>query len=283
MRPLTVPSPSTIRAVTYAMGPHAAVETITPEVAQAMLDQNSRNRNLRPATVDRYVRDMLAGVWQMTGEAIKFAADGTLLDGQHRLAAIVKSGVTLQLLVVRNLPEAAQSVMDTGDKRTAADALTLLGERNTSLTAAAARLGIGVERGQLDGRAEVTHPEIIEYLESNPDLRDAVDFVRPLVRRTDCTPAVMAHSMLVLSRIDQMAAATFWIDAAEKVGLAAGDPVIALTNRFAEARRNRQRLTNEMYLSAIYRAWNARRSGQPMRVVKINSSAGGIVPIPVPR
>lgn len=274
---------TTARAVSYVFGPNVAIETITPAIAQAMLDANTRNRNMRPSTVDRYTREMLAGAWHMTGEPIKFAADGTLLDGQHRLAAIVKSGVTVQLLVVRNLDQKSQAVMDSGDKRTASDALSLLGEKNTALTAAAARLGISVERGRLDGRFEVTHTEVIEYVDRNPDLRDAVDFVRPLARRTDCTPAVMAHSMLVLSRIDQMQAATFWLDAAEKVGLRPGDPVIALTNRFAEARRNRQRLNNEMFLSAIYRAWNARRAGQQLRLIKINSTAGGLIPIPEPR
>ena len=96
-------------------------------------------------------------------------------------------------------------------------------------------------------------------------------------------PTLVAYTTWTLGRIDQAAAYEFWIDAAEKVGLVAGDPVIALTNRFAEARRNRERMATDVQLSAIYRAWNARRAGQPLRMLKTRSPSGGLVPIPEPR
>lgn len=38
-----------------------------------------------------------------------------------------------------------------------------------------------------------------------------------------------------------------------------------------------------IYLSLIYRAWNARRSGKTMRFIRVNSPSGGLVPIPEPR
>lgn len=281
----TLPAPlrTTTRAVSRISGPTAEVVRVTPDLAREWLDRNTKNRNIRKATVARYARDMASGDWHMTGEPIKFSASGVLLDGQHRLTAVATAGVPVDLLVVRNLNDVAQAVMDTGDKRTASDALSLLGESHTALLAAAARLGISIERGRMDGRMEVTHSEVVDYVADNPDLRDAVAFVQPLARRTDCLPAVMAHTTLILGRIDRQAVAQFWLDAAEKVGLAYGDPVIALTNRFAEARRNRERLSHAAYLSAIYRAWNARRAGSQLRVIKINSSAGGLVPVPEPR
>ena len=48
----------------------------------------------------------------------------------------------------------------------------------------------------------------------------------------------------------------------------------------AEARRNRERLTRRMYLSAIFRAWNYRRADRELKLIKISSPAGGMVPIP---
>ena len=73
---------------------------------------NTHNRNLRQrqcsASCTSTRPDMEAGNWQWNGESIKFAEDGTLLDGQHRLAAIAESGVTLPVLVVRGLPNETQ-------------------------------------------------------------------------------------------------------------------------------------------------------------------------------
>jgi hypothetical protein len=263
--------------------PEPAFVPIDPQTAARWLKRNTKNRKLRRSDVDAYARDMLAGNWQMTGEAIKFAPDGTLLDGQHRLAAIVKSGVTVTLLVIRNVPATAQAAMDSGTKRTAADMLTLAEHKNATMLAAAARLAIQVERGDLGNNWAPTHAEVATYIDNNPGLVRAVELARAVARRVDCTPATVAYTWYVLAKIDPFEAANFWGSAADKVGLRAGDPVIALTNRFAEARRNRQPLTRTMQISAVYRAWNARRDGKSMRLVKIMSPSGGPIPIPVPR
>lgn len=264
--------------------PNSSIVFISPDMAARWLKKNTRNRRLRPADVTRYSRDMTAGNWHLTGESIKFATDGTLLDGQHRLAAIVKSGATVPMEVHRNISPEAQAVMDTGRKRTASDALSLAGESRSSLLAAAARLGLGVESGMPDpGRYEASHSEIAAYIDANPGLRYACDFAGQVSRKTDCPPAVVAHTFHEMSKLDTFAAGQFWLAASEKVGLTSGDPVIALTNRFAEARRNRERLSKRIYLSLIYRAWNARRAGKTMRFIRVNSPSGGLVPVPEPK
>lgn len=270
--------------VTPIRKPEPSWVTVTPETAARWLDANTKNRRLRATDVDRYARDMKAGNWLLTGEAIKFAADGTLLDGQHRLAAIVKTGITITMLVVRNITDDAQSVMDTGRKRTASDALDIASHKNTTGLAAVAKLALGVEAGATDpGKYEATHSEIAAWVDANPSAVAACEFARAVARRTDCPPAVVAYTYFILAQIDAADAVAFWIGAAEKVGLSAGDPVIALTNRFAESRRNRQGLSKRIYLSLIYRAWNARRAGKSMRFIRVNSANGGLIPIPEPR
>lgn len=262
--------------------PKVSVVAVSPETAQRWLDRNDNNRRIRPATVAQYARDMANGRWQITGESVKFNEDGVLLDGQHRLAAIVKAGVTVQLVVMRGIPDAAQRVMDTGRARTASDALTMKGERHSSTLAASARLALGVIADEPDpGKYAPTHAEVEQFVTDNPDLRTAAEFASQVARRTDCPPAVVAYTFWAIARAsDAQRAADFWVAAADKVGLRAGDPVIALTNRFAEARRNRERLTKRIYLSLIFRAWNARRGGKTMRFIRVNSPAGGLVPIP---
>ena len=263
--------------------PRLSFMQVTPELAARWLKRNLKNRNLRPQTVARYARDMKANRWHLDGTPIRFSHDKVLLDGQHRLAAIIESGITITTAVVVGIDPAAQAVMDTGRARTAADALAIDGEKNSTLIAAAARLALQVERQAFSNNDEYSHEEIAAYVHAHPSLRHAVEFTKNLARKTDCPPAVVAYTFMVMASIDAFAAGNFWVSAAEKVGLKAGDPVIAMTNRFAEARRNRERLSRPAYLSAIYRAWNYRRAGKSLRLIKIVSPTGGMIPIPEPK
>lgn len=104
----------------------ASVETITPEIAAAYLEHNMKNRSLSSSTVNAYAADMRAGNWQLNGEAIKFNKRGELIDGQHRLMAVVLSGVTISMVVIRDIDEDV-NVMDYGRKRSITDILRIGG------------------------------------------------------------------------------------------------------------------------------------------------------------
>lgn len=261
--------------------PTIAFVSVTPEMARRWLARNTRNRNIRKQTLDSYKRDMRAGNWRLEGSPIKFAPDGTLLDGQHRLTAIMETGVTVVMAVARGIAPEAQTVMDTGRKRTAADVLAIGGQNNSSMLAAAARLMLTIE-GDFPEKYEPSHEEIANCVADHPGLADACDDMKQYARRADCPPAIVAYTYYVLSQISPDDALDFWRSAAEKVGLHDGDPVLALTNRFAEARRNREWLPRRSQISMIYRAWNSRRQGKPLR--RLRTRANGVdVQIPVPR
>lgn len=262
----------------------SGVVSISSDIARRWLGSNTHNRNLRGRDVEKYARDMKAGDWHLNGEAIKFDKNGVLMDGQHRLHAIVKADVTVLCLVVRGLESAAQDTMDTGTKRSAADMLQLQGCKNTSLLAATIRNAITVERVGYTGLSTyaVTHQEVSDYLAEHPDIEEAAAVAARVGRGIDCPPAIVGYALWALMAIDPQAANAFFTDAVSRVGLEAGDPALALGHRFAEARRNRERLTHAVYLSMIFRAWNARRAGRPMTVVRVKNSKGGLVDIPTP-
>lgn len=264
--------------------PRLSFMQVTPEMADRWLKRNTKNRLVRDATVARYARDMAAGKWHIDGSPIKFGPDGSLLDGQHRLTAVIKSNTTILTAVATGIDPAAQSVMDTGRARTSADMLSIDGEKNAVALAAAARLGLQAENDDFNhNKSEYSHAEVAAYIAANPDLRYAVEFVLPLTRKADCPPAVAAYAFMRMARIDAFEAGNFWVSAAGKVGLSEGDPVIAMTNRFAEARRGRERLGRAAYLSVVFRAWNYRRVGKSLHLIKINSPRGGMIPIPDPK
>lgn len=263
------------------------VETVTPEIAKEWLKkaEDDPNRPPNPRTIRNYARDMAAGAWLLDGGAIKFGTNGALLDGKQRMKAVIDSGATITTCVMRGLDPPSQSVMDTGRKRSAADDLAIRGETNTTMLAAVVKLSLGVDTGAADPyRIEPTHTEIRNHLEAHPNIRAACDFIRPLSRKTDCPATVAAYTYYVMAEIDVFEAANFWIALAEKIDLKAGDPVLALSNRFAEIRRGRQTLPKPVYMSLIYRAWNARRKGLEMAFIRVHSpgAGGGMVPVPKP-
>ena len=68
-------------------------QKITPELAREILKGNSKNRKIRQQRVDYLADEMKNGRWQISHQGICIATDGRVLDGQHRLLAVIQSGV----------------------------------------------------------------------------------------------------------------------------------------------------------------------------------------------
>jgi hypothetical protein len=95
------------------------LQTVTPEKAADWLtsDINRDNRLLRDHFVNYLAQEILRGKWQTTHQGLAFSEDGRLLDGQHRLTAIVRSGKAVDILVTTGLPNETYQVIDCGLKR----------------------------------------------------------------------------------------------------------------------------------------------------------------------
>lgn len=256
---------------------------VSPQQAESWLAHNRNNRTLRPQVVSRYARDMANGNWHYTGEAIKFDVEGNLLDGQHRLQAIVEAGESIETEVVTGLTRESQDLMDTGLKRSPGDMLQLHGYQYWNMMAAAAKIALGFEVGALTTRRFVpTSAEIRQWVEQHPSIVASCEVANALAQRADVRPSLLAYTHWVFSEIDREAADEFWGGVSTKVGLTPGDPRLALANRMADLRRQRVKLPEDAYLSMIYRSWNAYRQGRPLQLVRAMQN-GSSINIPVPR
>lgn len=99
---------------------------VTPEDAKKMLEKNTINRSIAFKRVQQYATDMKNGKWQNNGEAIKFDRNGRLVDGQHRLSAIVMSGATVEMTIVHEI-DTDISLFDRGRNRNVTDSLVIEG------------------------------------------------------------------------------------------------------------------------------------------------------------
>jgi hypothetical protein len=108
--------------------PYSVIMEVGPELAAQWLEGNTHNRPLRQPLVDRLTRDIIAGRWRLTHQGIAFDTDGVLIDGQHRLWAIVLAAMPVRLRVFFNEPIDNMKAVDTGLARSNYDVLHLSGE-----------------------------------------------------------------------------------------------------------------------------------------------------------
>ena len=80
---------------------------ITPKRAAEMLKRsealNIPQRPCSKAWVEKYARMMRMGDWECNGVTIKLSARGAVVDGQHRLAAVVLANVPIRMAVAQNV------------------------------------------------------------------------------------------------------------------------------------------------------------------------------------
>ena len=120
---------------------HSELLTITPNEASKYLANNPANRKINESIVRAMAEDMKAGRWMQTHQGIAISKTGRLLDGQHRLSAVIKAGIPVKMMVTFDVDEKAMDAIDQGRKRSISDIFLFSGEeawmRNKSTIAAA--------------------------------------------------------------------------------------------------------------------------------------------------
>lgn len=264
--------------------PTAAYVHVTPAMAERWLRSNTINRVTRAAKVGQYARDMAAGRWTISNDDLCFDVDGKLLNGQHRLKAIMKSGETVLLGIKRNVPLDAMPNMDSGIRRTAADALRFDQVTNAGLVASTVRLAILIDTGRIyqDSKTQVaSHGEILDYFYANPEIADSVRAavrVRPAI---DAPPTAIATVHRMIADVESQALADYFIDqAASRTSEPEGSAVHAIDRRLREVRRNRQKYETRNYVYLLLRAWTYYAAGKPVTRLQMAPRANALFRLP---
>ena len=144
--------------------PTNELTTITPETAPEMLaHRDEHQRNVRFYKVQIMAGLMKQGptVWMLNGDSIKFDKNGSLIDGQHRLEAVVLSGATIQSYVVRGLEPKSFSTLDAGIPRKLHDTFCTSGLDRASERASLVTWLWRFERGPLGVNRREGAPPIV--------------------------------------------------------------------------------------------------------------------------
>lgn len=263
------------------MAEKLAFETLTPKQAEALLSKNEANRTLRDAKVAQYTRDMEKGNWDLCAAPLVISAEGKLLDGQHRLHAQVKSGKTIKWVVLKGVSLDIQHTIDTGIQRSAVDVLHFMGEKYTAQLAAAARLVHQIKSNGMIGKRyeSASMDEILTVINEEASLRYSVEAA--MSTRNMMTPIsqsilAAAHWMIAKTNGDDEATA-FIRRIATLSGEAPGSPVLALSKRANEIRRQSIRVKKRDWLALIIKAWNYDATGRGVNKIALYSKTGEFV------
>lgn len=269
--------PETI-PVTMAL--QAEVATITPDMAEKLLAKNTHNRNPKVSNLKKVVRALENGEWKLNGEAIKIALNGDILDGQHRLLAIVQTGLPMTTLIIRGLENDTQETMDGGSPRTAADALKLRGEANfTTLAAVAKKIctyqaaGLRVATGT---QFTITTAEILSTVDKTPGIRDTAKYANNIAKGTGMTASIVGLLFHVFSAIDADDATFFFDRFHDGEMLAKGNPIYELRRCLENVKSVRGEKSQTFIAAVTIKAWNKFRDGEDVTLLKF--AVGGSNP-----
>jgi hypothetical protein len=258
--------------------------TVTPQQATKWLEGNVHNRNVRDSVVSRYARDMKAGAWRLTHQGIAFdraeeRPDKVLVDGQHRLFAILESDTAVRMMVSFGVPMDAQGVIDDNLQRTMVDTMKLAHGRDdiTNMhVAIAKRLLSNTKQGRL------SRQEIVEGLAAHEKaIGFAVEAFPRVVRGITTAPvlSVVTRAYYTVDReqLARFAAALIAGDVDEKNG---EQPIRILRNWLLEKaplRGGSQTQTEAIY-GKTERALAAYLDGE--RITTLYSAQKELFPLP---
>lgn len=261
---------------------------MTPADASKLLEANTSNRLLNPRRVNVLSACIARGEWIVDGNPIKLAEDGTLLDGQHRLAAIVQAKQAVTVALAADLPRESQVVMDSGRSRSFGDYLRIRGVGNISHVAAAIRLLWVYESGAFAMSTwrslYPTNQQLWElYEHCGSEVQAAISVTRTVRRYVPVPASVLGVCWMIFNRIDADDCDDFFAQLGMQKTVESS-PVLALSRLLSNRERTDTGSLNQQILMAfVIKAWNAYRAGDDVQLIKWRRGGSAPEKFPEPR
>lgn len=153
--------------------------TLSPKIAAEILEMNTHNRPVREGYVELLANEIINGRWRdYTGDTIRISKDKIVLDGQHRMLAVVLANKAIKTHIIYGVDPNAMDVIDTGMRRQAADTLILAGVKNAAIVSAVIKYfkAGGVGTGMDAAQRFVSNRFVREMYNSDPVFWDNVAY-----------------------------------------------------------------------------------------------------------
>jgi hypothetical protein len=261
-----------------------SIVLITPEIATYIMENdNYNNRPISKINVKFLVNEMTRGNWRFDGAPIRFDDKNNLLDGRHRLNAIIESGLSFEFLVITGLSENSFKVMDTGRKRTGSDILSIAAIKNASLVASTVKFIYGFNNGlhsaNRNSNRTLSNTELLEHyhiLNEDGSLDNSVHIGKSESQKSKLiNPTTVAGFHYLFSKINVEDANTFIKKLCTGEMLEGTSPIFVLRTKLIKVndKKNDLKLTQQKLNALMVLAWNKFRTGEKCRVLKLPESS----------
>lgn len=264
------------------------IETVlvTPALASKWLENNKGNRHITPNRVKLYASDMKAGRWALSPQGVIRSHEGKLLDGQHRLSAVVAADCSVLMSVIYCDAEMIKN-LDGGQARTAGDLLTMSGSKNANLVASVGKTILAFNLGSVSllngvspsgrsGAAKgnssmISRREVVDFCETNApllaQLSEAALSVYRLASMRLMTATEIAFLLWYFGNTDQ--ALKFLTSVFAGVGLMPGSAELAM-RRILEQRHEKERVISSVDMLQYFKlAFDKSQKGEVVKLLKI--------------
>lgn len=270
-----------LQVLTKAKPETSRILEIGPELAEHILtSRNVSNRPMKSGKIKAYAADLRSGRWGMTGDTIKFASDGTLKDGQNRLAAVVRAhGPVLKTHAVFGVDSDLFTRMDIGKNRTPADVFHIAGLHYPAHAAATVRwLNILTSDNPNNRGASFTNDELLEAYRGRYDpvlIEDSVRIGLEVKKGTGAPVGAMAALHYIFAKEDGPEKATaFFLEWANDNG-SARSATRQLQTRLQElAIQTNNRIHESVRNALVTQAYLAYRKGGTVTRKELNFEPG---------
>lgn len=259
------------------------VVTLTPDAAMALLEHNTLNRPLSDPHVKRIAGQILDGKWRYNGDTIKVSDDGMVLDGQHRLWAIVEAKKPVETIVVHGIHRDAFATVDTLRKpRHGADILALNGlSQHRAVVSSALQWLLRYQKGAFDtgisrpeNRVEVA--DIEEAYSAHPTMVTAVERAKGL--RYLANPALIAFVYFIAYNRDPVLADQMMDTLDNPSGTRATHPFFVLRGWMLNQKAKGHRIDGVTVAAVMVKALNAAKAGKRIERLMWRKQGGELFP-----
>lgn len=253
------------------------IVTLTPEMAQRLLESSPGNRQLRRRQVESYARQMREGKWKLNGQPIVLDDRDRLMQGHHRCHAVLQSGCSIETLLVRGIASEARETQDQMIAWSCVDVLVDRGEHHAKHLAPVLQLvdiwvrsrdGVSLERAKWMSRPPAELIGLLDGPDGNRIRAGAELSSRLRIAAGMLTSSVLGFLWWALSQVDEEEAREFLEAIETGANLPPQSPILALRRRLVPSQSGR-RIPRFERLALAIKAWNAWRAKTGRRVVRI--------------
>lgn len=259
------------------------IETITPAKAAEYLKTSQGNRPISKVSVRSYADSMRQGKWLLNGVAIIFDNEGHLIDGHHRLNAIVKADIPVQTCVCRGADPEAFKTIDQGRGKNLGQLLAMQQVENYNAVASIVNANnslITSGRFWTNNGArskEVTNADFYDEYQRNPaEYQEAGTYACEMYRQARIIKASWIGALYYyLSHTggykkDYVKRFFTAVCSLETSGISAADELRNFIIRNDRNRTDGAKLDNERLFAIICKAWNAYVTGKEVKKYKFD-------------